>query len=149
MSSIYDLLAQGNAKACEIADNTATPAGPDPTGDSSPDAATASGLISSQACLLSRSSCLAGTVAGSNTQVTFANNDVLPTGWQAIRVCGLQFGGGETYTVDWGDGTVDGPVTGVTAHEYAAPGAYTVTVTLNSGGPCDGTVINTYNITVV
>lgn len=98
-------------------------------------------------CTLTEATCLTNTVAGLTTVATWEGNNNVGTGFHGIRTCSLGFG--ETITVGWGDGNVTGPATGVHTNNYTTPGNYTVTVTINSTGPCNGTIIKTYNITVV
>ena len=117
------------------------PVEPDVPGNESQ--ADAEGAIGGTICQASRATCQA---TAASIQATFADGVSYGTGWHAIKTCNLQFN--ETITYDWGDGSNDTGA-GTQSHEYATPGIYTVTATINSTGACNGSVLDTYTITIV
>ena len=68
--------------------------------------------------------------------VTVTNSSYIPrpfiTTWELTLITDLYITLGGTYTVDWGDGTVETSQSGINSHRYNNPGNYSIAI---SGGP--------------
>ena len=72
--------------------------------------------------------------------VTVSNSSHVPrpfvTTWNIMfpgETIVIMLGGTHEYTVDWGDGIIDAPLTGIHAHTYTSSGNYSVAISGDSG----------------
>lgn len=116
-------------------------------------AATASDLVTTQAGSqtlvnapsTSRATCGGFGMVGS---ASYLNDGTYNTDcWFSVSVNSIA--PSESYTIDWGDGTVVTGATSIESHSYSAAGTYNVVLTFASSGTCNGEVLINDAIVIV